>query len=130
MDALLRIIGGGLLCAVAAIILRQLGRDGALPVQWMGVVMLSGAGLLLLQPVMAFAAELCALGGLTDTASMLLRALGVAYLTQLCADLCRQSGEGAIAQGVENAGRIQLLQLALPQLRQLVELAKELTQTL
>ena len=126
MDTWLRICGGALLCVVAIVVLRQLGRDGALSLQWTGIVLLAGAGLIMLQPLLSFAGELAASSGIGETASLLLRALGVAMLTQLCADLCRQSGEGTIATGVETAGRAQLLLMALPKLQELLAAAKTL----
>jgi hypothetical protein len=44
-------------------------------------------------------------------------------LTQLCADFCRQGGEGQLAGGVELAGKAELLLLCLPRLKELFELA-------
>ena len=126
MAVWLRILGCGLLCTVAITVLKLTGRDGGLPVQWTGIVLLSGAGIALLEPVLAFAGTLAAASGVSETAALLLRALGVTLLTQLCADLCRQSGEGAIATGVENAGRAQLLLLALPKLQELLQEAQQL----
>lgn len=122
----MRICGGALLCVVAIAALRQLGRDGALPLQWLGILLLTGAGLALMQPIVAFAGELAAESGVGEMASLLLRALGIALLCQLCADLCRQSGEGSIASGVEMAGRVQILLLALPKLDELLTAAQEL----
>ncbi len=122
----MKICGGALLCTVAIVVLRQLGRDGALPLQWLGILLLTGAGLALLEPVIVFAGELAAACGITETASLLLRALGVALLCQLCADLCRQSGETTIAAGVETAGRAQILLLSLPKLRELLAAAEQL----
>ena len=126
METWMKICGGALLCVVAITVLRQLGRDGALPLQWLGILLLGGAGLALMQPIIAFAGELAAVNGVEETSSLLLRALGVALVCQLCADLCRQSGEGSIAGGVEMAGRLQILLLALPKLQQLLQAAREL----
>jgi stage III sporulation protein AD len=126
MEAWMQICGGALLCTVAAVVLRQLGKDGGLPVQWVGILLLSCAGLALLQPVIAFAGELAAACGIGETTSLLLRGLGVAMVSHVCADFCRQSGEASIAQGVEMAGKAQILLLALPSMRELVSLAEQL----
>jgi stage III sporulation protein AD len=126
MAVWLRILGCGLLCTVAIAVLKLTGRDGGLPLQWTGIVMLSGAGIALLEPVLAFAGTLAAASGVSETAALLLRALGVTLLTQLCADLCRQSGEGALGSGVEMAGKAELMLLCLPYLQRLVDTAKEL----
>jgi hypothetical protein len=47
-------------------------------------------------------------------------------LTQLCADLCRQSGEASLAGGVALAGKAELLLLCLPLLKELIVIAQEL----
>ena len=121
----LKICGGALLCAVAIVLLRSV-RSELLPLQWTGTLVLCGASLLLWQPVLAWLGELCSAAGVWDEASILLKGLGVAVLSQLCADLCRQSGEGSLASGVEMAGRAEILLLCLPMLKSLVEVAKTL----
>ena len=129
MEGWLKLCGGAIVCVVCIVIIRQIHQSGALPLQWIGVLLLGVAGLTMMQPLLSFVSELAATSALGEIASLLLRGLGVAYLTQLCADFCRQSGEGQIATGVESAGRIQLLLLALPWLQQLVETAGELLQS-
>ncbi len=52
-----------------------------------------------------------------DTQSVLLRALGLAFATELCAGICRDSGETTLATWVETAGRLEILVLALPLIR-------------
>lgn len=118
--------GVALLCVVAIIVVRQIARESAIPLQWIGVLLIGGAGVLMLQPMVAFATELAEQNGVGEVASLLFRALGIAILCQLCADFCRQSGEGGIATGVEMAGRVQLLLLSLPKLRELLTLARDL----
>lgn len=121
----LKICGGALLCAVAIVLLRSV-RSELVPLQWTGTVVLCGASLLLWQPVLAWLGELCSAAGIGDEAALLLKGLGVAVLTQLCSDLCRQSGEATLANGVEMAGRAEILLLCLPMLKHLVEVAKTL----
>ena len=130
MDGWLKLCGAALLCVVSIVVVRQLHRDGALPLQWLGALLLGAAVLGMMQPLVSFTLDLVGTSALGEVATLLLRGLGVAYLTQLCADVCRQSGEGQIAVGVENAGRVQLLLLALPTLQQLVETAGQLLQSL
>lgn len=120
MGEVLKICGGALLCVIASIVLRSMGRELHLPLQWTGIVALTGAAVVLLQPILAWLSEVAAANGISDTVSLLLRALGIAAVVQLCADLCRQSGESAIASSVELVGRVQLLLLALPVLQKLL----------
>lgn len=129
MEGLLKLCGGAMVCVVAIVVIRQIHRDSALPLQWIGALLLGAAVLAMMQPLVSFMSELAAGSALGEVAALLFRGLGVAYLTQLCADFCRQSGEGQIAAGVESAGRIQLLLLSLSPLRQLMETAGQLLQS-
>jgi len=54
--------------------------------------------------------------------SVLLKILGIAYLAQFAADLCRDAGEGAVAGKVEFTGRVMILALCLPVLASIFEL--------
>jgi stage III sporulation protein AD len=121
----LKICGGALLCAVAIVLLKSVG-GLTLPLQWTGNVLLVGAAVLMMTPVLTYLGELCTDVGMGEMASLLIRGLGVALLTQLCADLCRQSGEASLAGGVELAGKAELLLLCLPLLKELIVIAQEL----
>lgn len=53
--------------------------------------------------------------------ALLLKALGICYVTQFAADCCRDAGESALASKAELAGRVAVVVLALPMLTQLLE---------
>lgn len=50
----------------------------------------------------------------TELLAVVLKSLGICYLVQFGADLCRDAGESAIASKLELAGKIVVLTLALP----------------
>lgn len=55
--------------------------------------------------------------------SILIRALGITYLTSISGEICRSSGEGTVAGYIECAGRVELLLLSVPLFSELLELA-------
>jgi stage III sporulation protein AD len=116
-----KICGGALLLVVAILLIKTAG-GMTLPLQWTGHILLVGASLVMLTPVLAWVSDVCGQAGVGEHATLLFKGLGVALLTQLCADFCRQGGEGQLAGGVELAGKAELLLLCLPSLRQLFEL--------
>lgn len=126
---LFKVCGGALLCVTAVVLLKGVKSD-VWPLQWTGSLVMFTAAILMLQPIIAYLTELCHQSGMGDMASLLLRGLGVAMLTQLSSDLCRQCGENALAGGVELAGKAELLLLCLPQLRELMEMASGLLSSL
>ena len=58
--------------------------------------------------------------------SVLIKAIGVCYLTQFSADSCRDAGESSLAGKVELAGKIAILISALPLLDSVISLAVNL----
>ncbi len=89
-------------------------------------ILLSAVLLSLAAPTVAYIKSLTETGGISGYAAVLLRALGVAVLTECCAELCRESGEGGIATGVELAGRLEILLLSLPLIGEILDTAKQL----
>ena len=122
MTDLWQIIGTGL-CALAAVIVIRDVRREYVPVfaAAFSVVVLSavlpkiGAAASLVKELGSYA------GG--ERIKMVLKALGIVYLTTAAADLCRSLGEGTIASSVETAGRAELLLLCIPLLRELVDMS-------
>ena len=55
---------------------------------------------------------------------IMMKALGIAAVTHISADICRESGEGTVASQVEFVGRMEILILSLPLVLELLSLAK------
>lgn len=89
-------------------------------------VLLTAVALSRIAPLMAYLKQLTELSGVTESAEFLFKALGLAWLTQCCADVCRESGEGGAANGVELAGKLEILLLSLPLLNKLMEVVGQL----
>ena len=53
------------------------------------------------------------------------KALGITWLVQFSADICRDAGEGGLGAKLEMAGKAELLILALPLIGELMALAQE-----
>ena len=68
---------------------------------------------------------LAAAADLSDALSAVLRMLAVGLLTAFAADTCRDLGEGTLGARVELCGRVEILLLSLPFLRDLLTLAME-----
>ena len=70
----------------------------------------------------SFARSLSSMAG-EGTVSVVLRALGIVWLSSAAGEICRGAGEGQLASYVEAAGRAELLVLSLPLLKSLMETA-------
>lgn len=57
----------------------------------------------------------------TDYLKIIFKSLGICYMTQFSADICRDCGENAVASAVEVFGKIQLIIISLPLFESLIE---------
>ena len=115
--------------AVAAVMLIMIIRQGRAefsPLMSLAVcLILFAAAAASLYPVTAYLSELTSGSLLEPYAGILLKALGVGLITQTTAEVCRDSGESAIAGKVELLGKTEIILLSLPLLHDLLRVAGE-----
>jgi len=116
-----KILGIALVSAVFCILLRQYKPELALLASLAaGVVILA----LLLTDLQALLDEIMLIA---DSGAMqqeymriLLKTMGICFVTQIACDTCRDAGEGAISSKLEIAGKIAVLIISLPMFRQIM----------
>lgn len=118
---MLAIVG---LCA--AMIVKQWKSDFLPLIRLSATLLLTQAILASAVPLVSFLKELLGNNELSSYAGVLPKALGIAILTQSCSNICRECGENGIASGVEWMGKIELLLLSLPLVREMLEIANQL----
>lgn len=59
----------------------------------------------------------------SDTWAVMLKSLGIALLTELCAGICRDGGEQSLAFFAETTGKLEILYLSLPLVRSVLDTA-------
>ena len=63
---------------------------------------------------------------ISDYAEVVFKGLGAALVTHICSAICRETGRSSLADGVEFAGKIEILLLSLPLVRELLSTVSEL----
>ena len=63
---------------------------------------------------------------LSSSIGVMLKALGVALVGRICADICKECGESGIADGVEALSGVVILSLSLPMLSKILSFASEM----
>lgn len=107
------VCGVAVLCLVAATTVRTLKPDLATLLRLAFCILFGGGMLLSLRPLVA-ALQTIMDATAADYTATLLKALGIACLTHLTAELCRDCGENSVAGGVETLGKLEILSLCLP----------------
>lgn len=121
-----RLCGLAILAAVAFSAVRQMGKDFEVPLRLTAGVIFWGAVVVMARPLMNFIRELTQSGMAGEYAGLAVTAVGIAMLCGICADLCRECRETALATAVETAGRVEILLLCVGPIRDVLEAAEVL----
>ena len=127
MTEIVSAAGIGLTAAALAVVVKRTGGEFSLLISLAAGVVILFSVITSLSPV----TEL--MSGLSDEAGIsplyigvLLKALGICYITQTASDCCRDSGESAIASKIELAGRAAVLLVSVPLFESIMGTVKEM----
>lgn len=109
-----KLCGAGILCLSALLCVKNLKEGYAPLLRIASTVIFSLAVLSMLSQPVEFIKTISSESGLAECGEIVMKALGIAYLTNFTSSICRDSGENGLAGRVEAVGRIELLLLALP----------------
>ena len=79
-----------------------------------------------LTPVVEYIGEIVPEG--EDWPLVVVRALGIAYVTQIGADICRDGGENGLGGAVETVGRCEIAVIVFPLIKHLFDVCGEMVQ--
>ncbi|RPF49242.1 stage III sporulation protein AD [Thermodesulfitimonas autotrophica] len=124
---ILQVVGFALIAAVLTVVLRREKPELAL-----GVAVTAGV-IIFLGFVGKIGAVVTVVSGVANRAGLnmvyldtILKIVGIAYLADFGAQICRDAGEGALATKVEFAAKVLILMLALPIVAGLLDLLLKL----
>ena len=124
---IIKITGLVLAAVVSAVVLKQHKKEMAL------AVTLTAGGIIIfwivnsISPVInTLKVFLNVVDGGKGFAEILIKSLGICFLTEISADVCRDSGENALAFKTETSGKIALLLIAMPLFTEILNLVGKL----
>ena len=113
--------------SIIALLLRQYVREQSLLISLLSCVMVICSLLTLLIPMVDEVSELFYDSGVPyNYISIVFKAIAICIITQITADLCKDSGETAIASAAEFWGRGAIAFISLPLIKTLIERICEL----
>lgn len=120
-------MGIGIVAAVLALVLRQHRPEYALLVSLGAGVFILYRVCVMVVPIMnEIDAVISASAIPSGYVQVLLRALGLSFVTQIACDTCADAGEKAIAAKVEIAGKIAVLAVSMPLFQQVLGIVRSL----
>lgn len=118
----IQICGFAILGVIVVVILRVFRPEYATVAGIVAGVILLGWTISSVSAVLDSVTELAENTGFSVYSSVILKSLGIGILAQTTADICRDSGVGAVGAKVEFAAKILILLMCVPILQTLMEL--------
>ena len=127
MENFFQAAGGVLVTIVLSQLLSNQNKSWASLLSMGVCAMVLFLGVMYLEPVIHFLAELERLGNLqSDLVKILLKAAGIGILTEITAMLCADSGNNSLAQSIRTLSAGLILCLSLPVFQALLSLIQEI----
>ena len=123
---ILKILGIGLFVVILSFILKELKQEYSVMLMIAGGIIIIIWGLAKVYPVVNYIRELTDSNNISEYFSVILKVLGISFIVQTGADICRDFGETSIASKVEFAGKAVILAVILPVLKSVVSMGLEL----
>ena len=122
----IKLCGIAVIGVCAALIMRAAKSELAMPVGVITGIIILASAISSMYPIVAFAGELSRENSYSLYFSTVLKALGIGIAAQTAADICRDSGEGAVASKLEFAAKVGILLLGLPVVREILSLTQKI----
>ena len=108
--------------AILAVLLRQHCREQSMMIALAGCTAVMGAFLAFFAPVITEISSIFSEAGISDSyLSLIFKATAICLITQITCEICRDSGESAIASAAEIWGRGAVTFISLPLIKALLE---------
>lgn len=123
---ILRFTGAALLVTVVFAVVRTWNPSFDMPLKLSAAILFLGAIAVSAGPLYEELIGLCEESAFGDRLGTLSAAVGIGILTGVVAEICRECRENAIAGYVELAGRVAILFLCLPLVREILGAVEDL----
>lgn len=123
---IINLLGAGLVLGISAFILRSFGWRGAPVFAVICSVVLIAEAADGLGGIFSSIGFLYKQKGLDSAVRAALKVLGLGYLFGISSDVCRELGEAGIAKSLEVVGRVEIIAVIVPFLKEIVETGVEL----
>lgn len=128
MEAFLQVAVIGVITVLLSTLLKKKNGEAALLLTLAACVVIALLLTQMVEPVLEFLRKLRDLTGLDETLmTPMVKAIGIGILTQICANVCLDAGESAIAKLVELCGGILTIYVALPLLEAVIDMVETMS---
>ena len=123
---MIEVFGFALIGAALTFVLKSLGWKGAPLLAAASIIMIIALALRTLESLFSLFDILHGVDGVGEGVECVLKILGISYAAGIAADICRELGEGGIANAVTVVARIEALAIISPMMIEIITLGLEL----
>jgi stage III sporulation protein AD len=123
---ILGIVGIAILTVVLSFIFKELKQEYSVFIMIIGGTIITLWGLIKIYPVINYVQELTNIGSLSEYFTVILKALGISFIVQIAADICKDFGQNSLAGKVEFAGKAAILIIVMPVLQSVINMGMDL----
>jgi len=127
MDEVIKIIGIGLMSLIIIIIIKQYKPEFAIYISIIAGVLIFYLIMDKLEGIINLLKTISSRSGINNQfLELLLKITGIAFLAEFAINLCKDSGEGAIASKIEIGSKIVIVSMSIPIISSLLEVILKL----
>ena len=122
-EVIFKVCGIALLSAVLLSVLKRFGAESAVLLKIAAGVVAAAVCFVSLSPIIDFLRELSGIGGENAErwTEFMLRVLSIAVITHICSTVCKDCGETSLAGYIEIGGKVEIIILSLPYVREIID---------
>ena len=118
---------GIVLCAlIICVVFKNLKSEYSLLIRILVTIGIFALSLSIFYPVLTYISEISRNTSISAYMPILFKALGIAFTVQTTADICKDTGETALAERICFFGKAEILVISLPLIKNLFELTEVL----
>ena len=127
MDEVIKIIGIGLISLIIIIIIKQYKPEFAIYISIVAGVLILFLIMDKLEGIINLLKTISSKSGINNQfLELLLKITGIAFLTEFAINLCKDSGENAIASKIEIGSKVIIVSMSIPIISSLLEVITKL----
>lgn len=115
----------GIIFAIICVLIKNYRGEFLIPVRVASVILIFGVVIVLVSPIVKFLSGIMGQAMPLEYMELILKALAIAYMTQISSEICRECGESSIALGIETVGKIEIVVLSLPLIKSIITMSEE-----
>ena len=127
MNDTYKICAIGIICALLFVILKNYATGFVLPSRVAATILIFGIIVTVSEPLLKYIKNLSSEIFSIEYLSLILKAISIAYITQVTSEICRDCDEGMLANGIDTVGKIEILILSLPLIDKIMDISRELS---